>query len=817
MKQLSKRPDDFCFTLLRKEDLQKLWNPELQIIFILEGTGKISFLDMKREYLVKERDIFVINSFEPYRFELEGESIALSFLISLEFIASVSPELLKYKINCRSFLQDEDCQEYFDLIRCDLAHVFQNQYKNEKNYVPHMKSKVVAILENLSRYFLDREALVENKNSIEILRDAVNYILYNYKENISLEDLAQKTFLSKTYISRSFKKQLGISFTEYLASVRMSHAIQMLNGNETLAEIAFESGFPNVNAMILIFKKYRGITPGEYRKLQKENQKFPQVQEREEAERDIFFSLMNYINKIEEPSFQNGQVREIVVSLNGRRQKNSSHWRRLMNAGYAKSLVDGAIQSEIRYIQEKIHFDYIRIKGILDDDMCLLRNDMNGNIIMNYAYIDEVIDFILSVKARPMIEIGYMPQILAKKIVYQSMRVGIISVPTEIESWKNLVTLLMKHLVNRYGILNVRTWLFSPWISPDFAEFGECSQEEYEQVYTASYRAIKSVDENILTAGPGSADGGKCLKWFLNMCRKNESIPEVITFRSYATVETQQDESGLKLIVNNESFSMATSGDEDYLKHTVLSLRNIMEEEGVGMLPLVLEEWSNNIWQRDLCNDTCFKSAYLFKNILENNNSISAMGYFTLNDRMDEVAPTTDTFHGGFGLFTKNHIPKSACRAMELLSEMGDKVIQSGDGYFITQKEDEIQIFLYNYCHYDLLYRYRHLVNIGKTNRYNVFESKEQQAFYIQLSDMDVGDYEICRYGITQDGGSSYDIWVKMGAPEPLNIKEQEMLKSLSIPQYYKESVQIKPEERILEIKVNLKPLDVWMIKIKKK
>ena len=34
-------------------------------------------------------------------------------------------------------------------------------------------------------------------------------------------------------------------------------------------------------------------------------------------------------------------------------------------------------------------------------------------------------------------------------------------------------------------------------------------------------------------------------------------------------------------------------------------------------MPLIVEEWSNNIWQRDLCNDTCYKSAYLFKNILE--------------------------------------------------------------------------------------------------------------------------------------------------------------------------------------------------------
>lgn len=63
--------------------------------------------------------------------------------------------------------------------------------------------------------------------------------------------------------------------------------------------------------------------------------------------------------------------------------------------------------------------------------------------------------------------------------------------------------------------------------------------------------------------------------------------------------------------------------------------------------------------QRDLCNDTCFKSAYLFKNILENNQDLNGMGYFTLNDRIDEVPPSADTFHGGFGLFTKTIFPKA--------------------------------------------------------------------------------------------------------------------------------------------------------------
>lgn len=41
----------------------------------------------------------------------------------------------------------------------------------------------------------------------------------------------------------------------------------------------------------------------------------------------------------------------------------------------------------------------------------------------------------------------------------------------------------------------------------------------------------------------------------------------------------------------------------------------------------------------------------------------------------------------------------------ELLGQMGDRLLCRGEGYYITRSEEEIQIFLYNYSHYDLLYR----------------------------------------------------------------------------------------------------------------
>lgn len=192
------------------------------------------------------------------------------------------------------------------------------------------------------------------------------------------------------------------------------------------------------------------------------------------------------------------------------------------------------------------------------------------------------------------------------------------------------------------------------------------------------------------------------------------------------------------------------------------------------------------------------------------------MGYFALNDRLDEIPPVPQMFCGGFGLFTKNSVKKSAYRAMELLAQMGDRLVEKGNGYFISQRDEEIQIFLYNYCHYDLLYRYRHTVNMTQTNRYQVFQPKEAEAFFIQMSHLAPGKYRIKRYGITRQGGSSYDAWVRMGAPDTLNQEESAFLEAGSYPEYRTECEEVREEEPVLNIRASVKPLEVMLIKIRK-
>lgn len=808
---------EFEFDVIRHKDTAAAWSQELKVIFVLRGNGWLHTEEGDRTYAISREDIFVINSFQMHSVVLEENGLAISLSLSPSFLAAASPETEDRNVNCKSFLHEEEKQQLFDIIRKDLALAFRAWYKKESELSIHLRSRVMALADDLYRYFSENVENTGRESGRERLRAAVEYIHRNYREGITLADLASQTYLSTSYISRSFQKYMGVSFTGYLTQVRLFHAALLLQGEGTVTEIAYESGFSSASALIDAFKQYRGITPGQYRRNLGKRPVTDNAEEMKTAEgfSMAFVSLMKYADKAEEAAepVVTG-VCEISVNTGIVKRQLRHTWKTMINAGYARDLLNASMQNQILDIQKSVGFRYIRCKGVVDDDMMLYSRDVNGYSSFNYVYLDQVLDFILSAGAKPMLELGHMPSAMAQKKVQFFKRPSFISPPAELEQWRLLIESLMEHLIGRYGMEELKKWLFVPWISMDMHLFGLFVKEDFGEIYSVTYQEIKKACREFVICGPGTTLLSlEAAKWFCDLCRERDCIPDIFTVRSYAAIDPEEEKSGLKLVENNESFYMAVDGDEDCLMHLRRKVKDFLEAGGEGFcgLPVLMDEWSNNIWQRDLCNDTCYKSAYLFKSIMENHDSYYGLGYFSISDQLDEIAPAAEAFHGGFGLFTQNGIAKSAYRAMQLLSRAGDKLIAKGSGYFITASEDEIQIFLHNYCHYDMLYRYRNTTNLTKTRRYKVFQERAPRSFHIQLEGVRPGRHEVRRYGIGRKGGSAYDAWIDMGAPEPMTKEEEKTLMRLSGPVYRREEAEA---EGLLKIKASLMPHEVCLITI---
>ncbi len=162
---------------------------------------------------------------------------------------------------------------------------------NVKNKYFAAKECIEKIKRNLKELiFLDAEAIaVEKFDSLNqclqyavqnrlvaleererIIDTALNYINENYMGNISLVDVAHHVAMNPTYFSRFFKKSTGDGFIVYLTRIRLKRACEMLTDtNMAIKAICDAVGYKNMTHFYRQFKDEYGVTPNEYRNINK--------------------------------------------------------------------------------------------------------------------------------------------------------------------------------------------------------------------------------------------------------------------------------------------------------------------------------------------------------------------------------------------------------------------------------------------------------------------------------------------------------------------------------------------------------------------
>ena len=122
----------------------------------------------------------------------------------------------------------------------------------------------------LTGEYLKNIKLIERDDKrVSIMSEIAEYISENYRKPISLKTLSSHLGYDYCYLSKSFNEMFSMSFTDYLNTFRVDHALTLLtNTNTSITEIAFESGFQSIRSFNNVFKKRAGVAPADYRKNQ---------------------------------------------------------------------------------------------------------------------------------------------------------------------------------------------------------------------------------------------------------------------------------------------------------------------------------------------------------------------------------------------------------------------------------------------------------------------------------------------------------------------------------------------------------------------
>ena len=413
-----------------------------------------------------------------------------------------------------------------------------------------------------------------------------------------------------------------------------------------------------------------------------------------------------------------------------------------------------------------------------------------------------------------------MPKVLAKnpdRLLFSHL----VSEPADLAGWTALVKAFMKHVLERYGENQVKNWNFTVWHQPDTTArlYGFEKDEDFYEFYRVTRQAVKDALPLACFGLPAifqNADfaGDAWVREMLAWCRQMDCLPDFLNFTYYDTHLSKTG--GNTREAFGFVFTMVLNSEPDGLSSFVRQTRQLSRETGLARLPVYLSEWNNTPSQQDLLNDTCYKSCWLAKNLLENYDRLDSFSYWSLSDLMSEAPLSGDLLYGGLGLFTVNGLPKASYYALCLLSRLGDRLIARGDGWFATAADSQIRIIVYHYIHLSRMYASGERFLMTPSDRCTMFDGCPPRTLSITMQELPAfwrphkESFTIREYLVGRKGGSLYDKWVQSGCPDLTAPMDAELLKASSMPVLRQYPATVQGGK--LELDILLDPLDVKLI-----
>lgn len=235
------------------------WHENIEVICFLKGEGTV--LHNGESFSVSEGDTVIINSNCLHGILSMEKKITFRYLIvDRSFCVANGFDTSSAAFNTK--VRDE---EVFALMK-ELAMLC-----DEGEDIPYRIASIRCTVLNMLLILLkkhstptDGTALAE-RSSIYV-KQALEYIRASFDRDISLDNVAEFVGVNKCYLSREFHKFTGYSFVEYLNRLRCKAAQKLLaEGKMNVCEVGVACGFRNKSYFAKTFRRYVGMSPGEYR------------------------------------------------------------------------------------------------------------------------------------------------------------------------------------------------------------------------------------------------------------------------------------------------------------------------------------------------------------------------------------------------------------------------------------------------------------------------------------------------------------------------------------------------------------------------
>ena len=256
----------------------------IELVFFAEGESVHEYAG--KQYPLAPGDVFIIHPGEPHAYVVSKKARVLNCI----FLAEALMPDIEYLKRTDGFFDMVMVEPFFRSetglrgklhldsaarIRAEelLLGMKQELDRKKPGFEAAARAMLIQLLVLVARYRAQMNAEAESADSEELsgkrtlIRDCIRYIEEHYPEEIRLDNLADRAYLSPEYFSKVFKRLTSQTPIEFINSVRLDKAKQLLASSALpVTDIAYRTGFHDSNYFSRQFKKSTGLTPGDYRK-----------------------------------------------------------------------------------------------------------------------------------------------------------------------------------------------------------------------------------------------------------------------------------------------------------------------------------------------------------------------------------------------------------------------------------------------------------------------------------------------------------------------------------------------------------------------
>lgn len=357
----------------------------------------------------------------------------------------------------------------------------------------------------------------------------------------------------------------------------------------------------------------------------------------------------------------------------------SEAWRECVGTGRLNLALRADYQESAALVQREIGFRYIRGHGLLSDDMGVLRQS-EGVTRYSFTYVDQVVDSWLRIGLKPFLELGFMPSALASGDQTVFWWKGNVTPPRSHDDWAALVRAVLRHLIDRYGLEEVRTWPIEVWNEPNLTVFWQgADKAAYFRLYEATARAVKDVDASLQVGGPVLSPGSD--EWwapFADFVATRDVPIDFVSRHAYSSGPVQNVPFGVY-----QTFERPQA-----LLDQFDAPRRYLEGTALAGLPVHISEFNTSYRPDNPVHDSAWNAAYLAPVLAGGGDLVDSFSYWTFCDVFEEADIPTSLFHGGFGLLTHRQVRKPTYHLYAFMARLGRSVLARGVDHLVCRDDD---------------------------------------------------------------------------------------------------------------------------------